>query len=81
MQVTVHFFGHYSDYSGGEPLTLSLPTGTDLQSLALRLAERDARFAGLARHCRFAVNEEYAEISCVLTEGCTVAVLPPMSGG
>jgi molybdopterin converting factor small subunit len=79
--VNVQFFGHYSDYYGGAALEVSLPSGATLSALAAVLSERDARLANLNRHCRFAVNEEYAELDCVLGEGVTVAVLPPMSGG
>jgi deoxyribonuclease-4 len=81
MNVTVHFFGHYSDLFNGAPLELSLPTGADVRGLIAVLAERDPRLTLLESHCRFAVNEEYVGLDVVLTEGCTVAVLPPMSGG
>jgi deoxyribonuclease IV len=79
--VNVQFFGHYSDYCGGEPMEVSLPMGANLTALVAALAERDARLVDLGRHCRFAVNEEYADPDCDLHEGMTVAVLPPMSGG
>jgi deoxyribonuclease-4 len=79
--VNVQFFGHYSDYYGGAPLEVSLPCGATLTALVAALAERDPRLSDLERHCRFAVNEEYADLDCALHEGATVAVLPPMSGG
>jgi deoxyribonuclease-4 len=79
--VNVQFFGHYSDYYGGAALEVALPAGATVSALAVALSERDARLANLTGHCRFAVNEEYAELDAVLSEGATVAVLPPMSGG
>ena len=81
MKVTVLLFGHYSDYFGGQPLDLDLPEGSTVQDVTVKLAESDPRLADLKRYCRFAVNEEYAAQDTILSEGCTVAVLPPMSGG
>ena len=81
MKVTVLLFGHYSDYCYGQPLELEMPAEATVQDVSQALAERDSRLADLKRFCRFAVNEEYAPLNTTLTEGCTVAVLPPMSGG
>ena len=36
MLVTVHFFGHYSDYAGGEPLDVRLPVGARVGDLVSR---------------------------------------------
>ena len=81
MNVTVYLFGHFSDIFGAEPQEVSLPTGATARDLAALLAQRDPRLAALTTHCRCAVNEEYAEMDTVLTEGCEVAFIPPMSGG
>lgn len=79
--VTVHLFGHYSDFGQGEPLQVALAPDSDLAALADQLATLDMRFADLARRVRFAVNEEYAPLETRLEDGHVVAVLPPMSGG
>ncbi|HZO87011.1 MAG TPA: deoxyribonuclease IV [Chthonomonadaceae bacterium] len=81
MNVTVYLFGHYSDYLGSEPLEITLPSGATGRDLAALLVERDSRLADLASYCRCAINEEYADLDTALTEGCTVAFIPPMSGG
>jgi len=81
MTIRVHFFGHYSDYFAGEPQSVTLPEGATVRDLADHLAKRDPRLTGLERSCRFAVDEEYANLDAILTEEATVAVLPPMSGG
>ena len=80
-EVIVQLFGHYSDYFGGEPLTLALPSGSSIREVALALEARDARLANLAAHCRFALNDEYVALDDLVSGGATVAVLPPMSGG
>jgi deoxyribonuclease-4 len=81
MTVTVHLFGHFSDVVGGAPLELILHPGATVRDVALRLAERDARLAGIDKLCRFALDEEYVPLEAELTDGCIVAALPPMSGG
>ncbi len=81
MKVTVYFFGHYSDFCGGEPQEVLLPTDATVRDLAALLEQKDPRLAGLTTHCRYAVNEEYANLDTRLTEGGTVAFIPPMSGG
>lgn len=81
MRVNVLLFGHYSDYGSGQPLEFDLPAPATLRQLLPLLTERDSRLKNLDGYCRFAVNEEYATLDDALTEGCTVAVLPPMSGG
>ena len=80
-EITVQLFGHYSDYFGGEPITLTLPTGSAVRDVALALEAKDARLANIATHCRFALNDEYAALDDLITDSATVAVLPPMSGG
>ena len=80
-EITVQFYGHYSDYFGGEPLTLTLPADSTIRDVAAALAARDARLADLEKHCRFALNDEYAALDAPISDGATVAVMPPMSGG
>ena len=80
-EVTVQLFGHYSDYFGGESLALSLPVGSSIRDIAAALEQKDARLSNLTAHCRFALNDEYAALDDLITDGATVAVLPPMSGG
>ncbi len=79
--IEVQLFGHYSDFFGGEPFALTLPTGSAICDVALALEAQDARFTDLTQHCRFAQNDEYAALDDTILDGATVAVLPPMSGG
>jgi deoxyribonuclease-4 len=81
LAIEVQFFGHYSDYFDGQPVPVRLPYGASVSDLVQLLVRADARLEGIAQHCRFAVNEDYAALDAVLKEDCTVAVLPPMSGG
>ena len=81
LAVEVQLFGHYSDYVGGQPLAVKAPYGSSLNDLAQALIGIDARLSTIVQHCRFAIDEDYAALDAVLKEDCTVAVLPPMSGG
>jgi deoxyribonuclease IV len=81
LNVTVHLFGHYTDLLGGEPVQLTVAAGATVRDVAELLAQRDARLARVADHCRFALDEEYVPLDAPVFEGCTMAALPPMSGG
>ncbi len=80
MTVTVLFFGHYRDFVGDE-MRLITEQGATLQILLAQLSASDSRLDTLIQICRFAVNEQYASLETPLSDGDTVAVLPPMSGG
>ncbi len=81
LSVTVHLFGHYADFVCGEPVQLTVSAGATVRDVAVLLAKRDDRLASLIDHCRFAVDEEYSTLDCLIKDGCIVAALPPMSGG
>jgi deoxyribonuclease-4 len=81
MRISVQFFGHYTDLVGGETLEVTLPVGASVLDLTVALAEHNPRLSGLASHCRFALDDEYTTLDAVVHAGCTVVVLPPMSGG
>lgn len=80
IRVTALLFGHYRD-AYPEGTEIELPVGSTVAGLATALAARDSRLVGIDRHCRAAVNEEYAAESQPLEDGDTVAFIPPMSGG
>lgn len=81
MKVSVLFFGHYADTLNQSQWELELPQSATLRKLLEYILERDARLVNLEQRCRFAVNEEFATLETLLSEGDVVAVLPPMSGG
>lgn len=81
LAIDVHFFGHYSEFFDGQPLAVQLPFGASLNDLAQQLVSTDDRLSAIAQHCRFAIDADYALLDTVLKADCTVAVLPPMSGG
>ena len=81
MKITVQLFGHYSDLFQGQPIELLARPGSRVRDIASQISALDTRLGNVASHCRFAVDEEYASLDTEVREGCTIAVLPPMSGG
>src|SRR5579872_6805137 len=73
LSITVQLFGHYTDVLGGDPIELAVPHGATVLDVARLLAERDARMSTLCDHCRFAVDEEYAALDAIITDGCVIA--------
>ncbi len=89
--VSVQLFGHYRDIAlvgdagadrdpdGSMPLRLAYDA--NVAEFVRILEKLDSRFKDLAAHCRFAVNDEYCDLAADLPDGCSIAVLPPVSGG
>ncbi len=79
--ISMQYFGHYTDLVGPDLKHHFLAPGGTLGDFVARLEAEDPRLAGLGRICRFALDEEYADLACVLTEGAAVVAAPPVSGG
>ncbi len=79
--VRMLFFAHLQDVAGSHEVVVSLPDAATVETAALALAERYAKFERLSMQARVAVNAEFAEASTVLHDGDEVAWMPPMSGG
>ncbi len=80
MRITLRLFGHFRD-AMPDTEEFHVAAGSTVHDVANLLETRDPRLVGLARHCRAAVNEEYAPSDTRLDEGDEVAFIPPMSGG
>lgn len=81
MQVRVIAFATASDIVGKVPLTLTLPDGSRLGDLQRSLAERFPNLEVLWPRLAIAVDGELARLDLPLSDGCEVALLPPVSGG
>jgi molybdopterin synthase sulfur carrier subunit len=77
MGITVLFFGQLAEIAGTKSLQLEQLAGSgELRSELFR------RFPGLSSiNFNLAVNQEIVTEEVIITEGSTVALLPPFSGG
>lgn len=77
MKVNILFFGQLTDVTG--TTTLVLENIIDTKSLAAKLQQA---YPGLdAKKYIIAVNSNQVTENTLLSDNCTVALLPPFSGG
>jgi len=81
MRIHVLFFAAARDRAGTSETHVDLSDGATVDALfALLLVDRPA-LSDVLPACRAAVDEAFAPKSTLLSDGQTVAVLPPVSGG
>jgi molybdopterin synthase catalytic subunit len=80
MRIDVLLFAHYADQLGTGALALELPDGASLADAvaAVRARPGAERIPGTPLA---AVNERWAPADHALSDGDTVALLPPVAGG
>ena len=77
MEINILFFGQLIDISGVGSITMDGITDTDM------LTEMLGKMYPELNETKYAVsvNNEVITDNTILTENCTVALLPPFSGG
>ena len=81
MRVTVRLFARLRDIAVAAELTRNVAQGATIRSVWRQLAGEYPAFEDYERSISSAVNEDYARMDQVLSEGDEVAFLPPVSGG
>lgn len=81
MRVTVRYFAIARERVKQSVETLELAEGATVATLQAALAARHATLAPLFTQLRFALDEEFAALDAKLTDGCEVALIPPVAGG
>lgn len=77
MQITILFFGQLTDITCQQSILLQDVADTD--ALTLRLNQQ---FPALANSkYAFAIDKKVINSNTLLTNNCSVALLPPFSGG
>ena len=77
MQITILFFGQLTDITGQQSIQLEDIADTD--SLAIRLHQQ---FPALTNSkYAIAIDKKLINSNTLLTNNCTIALLPPFSGG
>ncbi len=77
MKVTILFFGQLTDATGTNNLVLE-----DINDTAMLIQQLHTTYPALiTKKYLIAVDSAVAEATTLLTDNCTVALLPPFSGG
>ena len=80
-RIRVLLFGACREAAGQEELTLEFADPPDVQRVFGEVAQRHATLAAFEPSVLFAINEEHAQRAQLLSDGDTLAIFPPVSGG
>jgi molybdopterin converting factor subunit 1 len=78
--VRVLYFAGARDRTGTSSEELALG-GKTVKDALLLLADKHARLAEVLPLCRVAVDQAFTQKDHVLTDGCELALIPPVAGG
>ena len=81
MRINLLLFSQLKDALGSEALDMELPDDASTQDLIEVLAEQYPIVNRLRDHIRVAVNARYAANDQVISDGDTIALITPVSGG
>ena len=77
----VLFFAAAADAVGCRETSLSLPIDATAGDAFDAIAETHEALAAIKKQCAIAVDHQLGSSSVLLQDGCTIAILPPVSGG
>lgn len=75
------FFAAAAEAVGCRETSLSLPTNATAGDAFDAIAATHEALAAIKDQCAIAVDHQLGNSSAKLQDGCTVAILPPVSGG
>ncbi|MBC8522509.1 MoaD/ThiS family protein [PVC group bacterium] len=78
---TILFFASASEAAGERERLVSLDEGSTVADVFAKVSQDCQPLAALKSSCAFAIDEKIVQGDTEITDGCTVAVLPPVSGG
>ncbi len=82
MKVKVLYFAVARELAGTNEEDLDLPADvSSIERVADHLARLHPELAGRLENVRFARNEEFAKSSDAISDGDTIALIPPVAGG
>jgi len=81
MRSEVLLFAQLREAIGRDRLMIELPNGATVGDALEALAAQHQAIAQMRGRIAIAVNEKYQPITAKLTDGCTIALIPPVSGG
>lgn len=81
MKCTVLLFAQLREAVGCDRLSIELPDGSTVADALDVLARKHPSIAAMRSSIAVAVDEMYRPPTFALMDGCTVALIPPVSGG
>ncbi len=81
MQCHVLLFAQLAEAIGSDRLMIELPEGATVADALAVLSKAHEAIATTANAIAVAVNEQYCATTAVLSDGDTIALIPPVSGG
>jgi molybdopterin converting factor subunit 1 len=81
LHCTVLFFGSAAEIVGSREVTITMPIGSTAGDLFEVVTSKLDGFATLEDCCAFALNSQLCSKNTPLQQDCTLAFLPPVSGG
>ena len=81
MRVRILYFQNVKLRAGTPEEFMEVPEGATVAELTEKIVAAHPEIGPIARSLLFAVNEEQVGQSHLLTDGDTLALMPPFSGG
>lgn len=81
MRIRLLLFAHYRDIAGAGELDLHVPPGSTARDVVRILRSSGGAYARLPESPAIAVNQEYAALETVVSDGDELALLPLVAGG
>lgn len=78
---TILFFASAAEAVGLREKTVLFENGSTLGDVIEHLVDMFPALASIQQTCAFALNEMLVQPDTEISDGCTIAVLPPVSGG
>ncbi|MDP7005396.1 MAG: MoaD/ThiS family protein [Phycisphaerales bacterium] len=81
MKCKVLFFAAAADAIGSREIELIAPVNISVGEAFELLESKHSGLSDLRGICAFAIDQKICSTETLLTDGCTLALLPPVSGG
>ena len=81
MTLYIKLFAVAVQKAGTTNLEIDCPTPTTVADVKQAVVAACPALSEIANHCRFAVDDEFATDTTIVTENSSLAIIPPVSGG
>lgn len=81
MQVQIRYFAAAREAAGTTAEPVTIDPGATVADVAAELVRRHPALAAVLPSLRFALAEEFVKPEAPVTDGATLALIPPVGGG